>query len=458
MQEVLYLNDDALNMTLEKKEPCKLPTIQQYDVEEYSKLFDEMGATFIPKEISSRTMAIDFCGKAEGDDPFYVVDLSSVVRQMMKWKKNLPRVKPFYAIKCNPSPAILKVIDSLGGGFDCASKQEIAAVLALGVDPQRIIFANPCKQVSHMKYARSGGVEMVTVDNEDELYKLRTYWPEARIVIRIKTDDSKSLCQFSSKFGASLRDCPRLIKVGRELGLNLIGVSFHVGSGCQCKSLYVKAVKSARQVFDMAEEYGYKFDFLDIGGGWPGNDDHTPSFEEIADVIRDPINELFPPHVEVIAEPGRYFVSASHTLITNIYARRENVKYMEEEKMGDENMMQDSQSMSNSTPDFLYYVNDGVYGSFNCLIFDHYVIKVNCLTSEDVKNKNYAQPQHKQVYNATVFGPTCDSMDKIAGEVMLPKLAVGDWLYFVDFGAYTIAAASAFNGFKTNSVHYIWRN
>lgn len=453
MQEVL-LSNNAAHLTFDKKidELKMIPTNYQYDVEDYTKLFEELGATFVPKEINDRALVVDYCQKAESDDPFYIIDLSRVVRQMLKWKKNLPRVKPFYAIKCNPSPIVLKIIESMGGGFDCASKQEIASVLSLGVDPQRIIFANPCKLVSHMKYARSGGVEMVTVDNEDELVKLKQNWPEARIVIRIKTDDSKSICQFSSKFGASLRDCPRLIKLGKELGLNLIGVSFHVGSGCQCKSLYVKAIKAARQVFDMAEEYGYKFDLLDIGGGWPGNDNSAIRFEDIADAIREPINELFPPYVEVIAEPGRYFISASHTLVTNIYARRENVKYMEEDSMAEED------KPAAESPDFLFYVNDGVYGSFNCIIFDHYEVKVNCLTAEDVKNNVTVDDNNKQLYHATVFGPTCDSMDKICPNVMLPKLNVGDWLYFEEFGAYTVAAASAFNGFKTNSMNYIWRN
>jgi len=332
----------------------------------------------------------------------------------------------------------------MGGGFDCASKQEIATVMALGVEAQRIILANPCKMVSHCKFASNSGVEYVTVDNEDELHKLKTHWPEAKIVIRIKTDDSKSVCQFSSKFGAALRDCPRLINVGKELGLNLVGVSFHVGSGCQCKSLYVKAIQAAREVFDMAEEQGFKFDFLDIGGGWPGNDEHKPSFEEIADVIRDPINELFPAHVQVIAEPGRYFVSASHTLVTNIYARRENVKHVDE--------------VAKPEPDFLYYVNDGVYGSFNCIIFDHTEINsVHSLTALEVKNKQSTPISNDKLYNVTVFGPTCDSMDKIV-VTQLPKLNVGDWLFFDDFGAYTVAAASAFNGFKTTSVKYIWTN
>jgi ornithine decarboxylase len=422
----------------------KLSQCPNDDVSAHASLFEEFGASFISKEVSSRSIVTDFCETVESDDPFYIVDLSKIVRQFLKWKKNLPRVKPFYAVKCNPSAHLLRVLEALGAGFDCASKQEIASVLSLGVDPaKRIIYANPCKQASHIRYARSGGVEMCTFDNEDELYKLRTHWPESRIVLRIKTDDSKSVCQFSSKFGASMKDVPRLIKVGKELGLNLVGVSFHVGSGCYDTMSYVKALKDAKKVFEIAEEHGYKFNVLDIGGGWPGNDDHKPSFEDIADAIRDVIDELFPAHVEVIAEPGRYFASASHILVTNIFARREVIKHGVE---------------AADQPDFLYYINDGVYGSFNCLIFDHWEVKIKHLTVEDVQSKNPSEDKNLQLYPSTIFGPTCDSMDKIAPKIMLPKLNVGDFLYIEDFGAYTTAAASAFNGFKTNKLHFVWRN
>jgi len=428
---------------------------EEDDVSSYKKYFEEFNAKFIPKQKKTRTLVMDYCENAESEDPFYIIDVSAVVRQMLKWRKNLPRVKPFYAMKCNPSAFIMKVVEGMGGGFDCASKQEIGAALGLNVDAaSKIIFAHPCKQVSHMKYARSVGVEMVTLDNEDELYKLKTHWPEAKIVIRIRTDDSKSICQFSSKFGADVKDCPRLIKTAKELGLNLHGVSFHVGSGCYDAKLFVKALESAREVFDLAKEQGFEMRLLDLGGGWPGDKTSKLSFEEIADTIRDVIDELFPAEVEVIAEPGRFFSSASHILVTNLIARRECNK-------GKESPKHAGKSSTEQDPiDFLYYINDGIYGSFNCIVFDHTHIGIKSVTQEELSKRymNGDRKQHSELlYKSTVFGPTCDSMDKLI-TCDMPKLDIGDWLYFPNFGAYTAASSSPFNGFHTVTRHYIWRN
>jgi len=390
--------------------------------------------------------------KRQVEDPFYIIDVSKIVRQMLKWRKFLPRVKPFYAMKCNPTQVLVRIIEAMGGGFDCASKAEIATALSNNVDPAtRVIFANPCKQVSHIKYAKSAGVEYCTVDNEDELHKIKQHWSECKVIIRIKTDDSKSVCQFSSKFGADVhKDCPRLLQLGKELGLNLVGVSFHVGSGCYDAKLFVKALEAARQVFDMAKEEGFDFKMLDLGGGWPGDNEHKPSFEEIADTIRDPINELFPlqDNIEVIAEPGRYFACASHTLVTNVIARRECNKGAKKEPV--------HQDVKESPVEYLYYINDGIYGSFNCIVFDHSHIKIRHIPNEEVKT-GVAALNKPTMHKSTIFGPTCDSMDKLI-TTEVPKLNVGDWLFFPEFGAYTTASSSQFNGFQTVTKHYIYRN
>jgi ornithine decarboxylase len=453
-------NQDALNnTTTTHNEPIYktfspvgestefVPTTNLDDVSEQQEIFEEFGASFVPKEKSLKSLINDMYLEEDSEDPFYIIDLSKVVRQMLQWKAYLPRVTPFYAIKCNPSPAIMRIVEAMGGGFDCASKQEIgaAALLLRGENASRIIYANPCKQASHMRYARGAGVEMVTCDNEDELRKIKKHWPEARVIIRIVTDDSTSVCRFSSKFGAHLKDCPRLVRVARELDLNLVGISFHVGSGCFDKIAFVKAIQSAREVFDIAEsEAGFKLSLLDIGGGFPGIDEEgKPTFVDVANAIRDLMDNLFPPHVQIIGEPGRYFACASHTLVTNIFARRKVHKIDKDEEGSD----------------FLYYINDGVYQSFNCLLFDH--AKISTVRAirmgsefEDGDGQELTGPKYK----STIFGPTCDSMDCIVKGVDLPELDLGDVLYFPDFGAYTVAASSAFNGFKTTTFKYIWRN
>jgi len=93
----------------------------------------------------------------------------------------------------------------------------------------------------------------------------------------------------------------------------------------------------------------------------------------------------------------------------------------------------------------IYYLNDGVYGSFNCIYFDHTVPTILPFNERDGGQ-----------FKSTIFGPTCDSIDLICENAMLPELAIGEWVYVEDFGAYTAASSSAFNGFKTNLFKYIF--
>jgi len=359
------------------------------------------------------------------NEAFYIVDLGVVEKKHLEWTSNLPRVKPFFAIKSNPNTAIIKTLASLGANFDCASKPEIQQILGCGVDPSRIIFANPCKMKSHLEFAKSSNVDLMTFDNTHELLKISETFPGARLLLRIITDDSQSICRFSTKFGAPLDTTFKLLTLAKELNLNVVGVSFHVGSGCMSSQSFVAAIKSAHGVFAEGERLGFNFNILDLGGGWPGTNDDRISFPVIAKAIRPVLDQLFPiEHVNIIAEPGRFYVAESHSLAVNIYAKRTVVD-----------------PETNETH-FLYYVNDGVYQSFNCILFDHYV--PNPLILSPSSNATSSS------YKSTIFGPTCDSMDCISKDIQLPELHVGEWLYFKNMGAYSVAAASPFNGFKAN--------
>ncbi|CAB4027735.1 ornithine decarboxylase-like, partial [Paramuricea clavata] len=159
------------------------------------------------------------------DDAFYCVDIGDILKKHEKWKYLLPRIEPFYAIKCNTDPVILELMVNLGIGFDCASQVEIdTMLLSYGVEPNRIIFANPCKQLSHIKYAVANGVDLMAFDNEMELQKVKALAPNSRLLLRILTDDSRSLCQLGIKYGAALDQCQHLLKVAKQLDLNVVGV------------------------------------------------------------------------------------------------------------------------------------------------------------------------------------------------------------------------------------------
>jgi len=398
-------------------------------------------ATKIPKDVLSKfdaqyvnNQSVEALLKQKIEDSsleneaFYLINLGTVVKKFEEWVENLPRVKPYYAIKCNPSPAIIRTLANLGTNFDCASKTEIQQILGSGISPSRIIFANPTKMKPHIEYAKESNVELMTFDNTHELKKIAECYPAARLLLRIITDDSQSVCRFSSKFGAPLDQCTPLLKLAKELNLNVVGISFHVGSGCMNSQSFVAAIKSAYGVFKEAELLGFNFTMLDLGGGWPGTNDEHISFPEIAASIRPVIDALFPSEVEVIAEPGRYFVAESHTLAVNIFAKRTT------EDKDDKH--------------FLYYVNDGVYQSFNCILFDHYIPKPLLLTPSGETAK---------LHRCTIYGPTCDSMDCISKDILLPELNIGEWLYFKNMGAYSVAAASPFNGFKScPTLYYIY--
>lgn len=318
----------------------------------------------------------------------------------------------FLAVKCNHDPMVLKLLANLGTGFDCASKAEIQQVLDMGVDPQRIVYANPCKTASYVRYAAQQNVRMMTFDNSEELYKVKKFFPEAQLLLRISTDDSKALCRLSLKYGAPLDSTFGLLQLAMELQLNVVGVSFHVGSGSYDPNAFVTAVRDARKVFDQATEVGFEFRILDVGGGY-GND----NFEEIAAVLGPAVDKYFPPSVRVIAEPGRYYVESSFTIATHIIARR---TVQDDLKVGQ--------------PSYMLYMNDGVYGNFSGILFDHQKPTPKVLRHGPEYFYN-SVPKDVQLTEYSVWGPTCDGIDCISKSCYLPEvLEPGDWLYFSDMG------------------------
>jgi len=453
--------------------------------------------------------AVHTLAAAKPDDAFFVADLGVVTRQFLRFKRCLPRIHPFFAIKCNPNEGVIRTLLALGAGFDCASKGEIDQVLALGASADRLIYANPCKHPSHIKSAAAAGVHLMTFDNHNELLKIKGANPNAKVVLRIKTEDGHAKQGFSAKFGADLALVPQLLQLAKDLALDLVGVSFHVGTGCTDPNAYLLAVRAARTVFDDAARFGFDLSLLDVGGGFPGDADSN-DFEAIAAVLGPAVDDLFPSTIKVIAEPGRYFVASAFTLAVavtsvrdcNSLAARPSTPSMSslngcdsdgdsggvasttitprsaspflEAACGSSFSDVDTETSSSlmSSPAFeaqhkvplaaavsstdakvMYYLNDGVYGSLNCVMFDSVVPVPRVLTRNGVPCDGAAATTDLHV--ATLWGPTCDSLDCINRAVLLPQLAVGDWLCFDKMGAYTIAAATSFNGFATATVHYV---
>jgi len=346
--------------------------------------------------------------------PFMMIKRCVLEKQYERFRKCLPNVTPFYAIKANPHPGVIKTFIKLGAGFDVASASEMKHVLRLGAIPSKVIFANTIKSEEDIITARRRRVRLMTFDNEAELYKISKNFPRARVLVRIKVENRGSIVELSRKFGADPEQAFFMLRKAKALGLVPVGVSFHVGSQATNVENYLQALEVSANIFEEAEENGLPLKILDIGGGFPIQhfDNETGiNFERMASQIRQQLRSLFPKTVKFIAEPGRFLAGPAGILVTQVVGRafRNNKNY--------------------------YYLNDGIYGDFSGMVFDHCKYEFRTL-------------RRGQKFLSTLAGPTCDSFDTLSLNEEIPELYMGDVVYVKNIGAYSCASAAAnFNGF-----------
>ena len=353
--------------------------------------------------------------------PLFVVDHREVRRNYALFKRHLPRVQAYYAVKANPDPAIVRTLFDAGASFDVASMPEFMIVHEniKGMPAKqrqdwiwdKIIYANPIKD-NRTLAALDPYKPLVTYDNLTEVEKIRRHAPHAGVILRVNVPNTGSMVELSSKFGASPGEAVDLIEAAFEAGLVVEGLSFHVGSQCTNFQNYVQALGIADGIFKEAWDRGHEqVKILDIGGGFPAPyDPHVRPFAELAKTLNAEFERLFPPKMEILAEPGRFLVATACTLVVEIIGK----------------------AVRSGKPS--YYVNDGVYGTFSGVLFDHCQYHLKAF-------KNGASEL------SAVFGPTCDALDVISVAEDLPtNLDLGDLLYSEDVGAYTIASATNFNG------------
>ncbi|NP_001280680.1 antizyme inhibitor 2 isoform X1 [Geospiza fortis] len=292
---------------------------------------------------------------------FFVADLGDIVKKHLCFLKALPRVKPYFPVKCNGSEGVIRLLAELGAGFACANKAEITRVQGIGVPPDRIFYSSPCKQVAHLRYAASHGVRLMAFDNEVELSKVARSHPRARMLLGI-TADPIPAAHPSLSFGSTLESCGHLLHTAKDQALEVVGISFHLGSRGLEPQAWAQAVATAQLVFDMGTELGHHMHLLDIGGGFPATEDTRAPLEEIAAGINSALDLYFPEGsgVEIIARPGRYYVTSAFTLAVSITALEEipvEQPGSDEEECG-------------SKKSLVYHLSDGIYGAFSCLLFD----------------------------------------------------------------------------------------
>jgi len=346
--------------------------------------------------------------------PFMLIRRCVLEKQYERFQKALPDVTPYYAIKANPHPGVIKTFIELGSSFDVASAAEMKQVLRLGASPSKVIFANTIKTPEDIETARRRRVRLMTFDNEPELYKIAKHYPRAHVLARIKVANEGSVVELSLKFGADPDQAFFFLRKAKTLGLVPMGVSFHVGSQSTNVENYLQALEMAAGIFREAKENGMPLKVLDIGGGFPiqhFDREMGINFERMASHIKQQMRAMFDRKVRFIAEPGRFLVGPAGILVTEVIGRtfRNNKNY--------------------------YYLNDGIYADFSGMVFDHCKYEFKTL-------------RRGQKFLSALAGPTCDSFDTLALNEEIPELYVGDVVYVKNIGAYSCASAVPnFNGF-----------
>jgi ornithine decarboxylase len=365
------------------------------------------------------TKRLENIARAHGT-PLVVIDHNIIRRNYLTFKKHLPNVQVYYAVKANPAPEIIRTLYQLGASFDVASLPEFMLVYEnirnLPVEEQqkfiwdKIIYANPIKPKETLQVLDQYK-PLVVYDNLAELNKIKKHAPHAGLALRLRVPNTGSMVELSSKFGCDPGQAVDLIEEAFRAGMAVEALSFHVGSQCTNFQNFVQALNISSAVMREAKQRGQEIKILDIGGGFPAAySRHVKPFSVLAKLIKAEIVRLFPDDIQILAEPGRFLVATAAVAVARVIGKA----------------VRDGKTC--------YYIDDSVYHTFSGTIFDHCQYRLKAFKTGKTEL-------------CAVFGQTCDGLDTISQSEELPELEIEDLVYAENIGAYSSASATWFNGF-----------
>lgn len=349
--------------------------------------------------------------------PFLVVDREVIRCKFREFQEAFGQAKIFYAIKANSHRRIAELFLELGADFEVSSEGELSLLPSQGVLPQRLISSNPVKTEGFIKAAHVAGIELFAFDSYAEIEKLARFAPGSKVYVRLTVSNEGSQWPLNRKFGVEVKEAVRLLMEAGRRGLNPYGITFHVGSQCIEQTTWVRALEKSKEVWDSAGRNGLRLRMLNIGGGFPIKYiNPAPSVVQIAKVVTDTIERMFPRDIEVFIEPGRALVGEAGILVASVIGKgtRNGERWL--------------------------YLDIGV---FNGLMESIGGIQYQVVGRDGKRNK------------WVVAGPSCDSFDVISNEVELVEPEIGDKVYIMSAGAYTTAYASNFNGFRIPKTYFL---
>ncbi|MFD2261802.1 type III PLP-dependent enzyme [Lacibacterium aquatile] len=361
-----------------------------------------------------------YLAEQQPETPCVVIDLDVITDNYKTMKRLLPLAQIFYAVKANPAPEIVNVLNEQGSSFDTASRGEIDLCLGLGAQPEKISFGNTIKKERDIAYAYAKGVRLFAFDSEAELQKLAKAAPGAKVYCRILMECSGAEWPLSRKFGCAPEMATDLLVKARELGLDAYGISFHVGSQQTDLDQWDVAVGRAAAMFSALQKANIDLRMVNIGGGFPARyRAAVRPVEDYAEAVMSAMQKHFGNNIpEIIIEPGRSMVGDAGVLQAEVVLISE--KDYEEDKRW-------------------IYLDVGKFGGLAETM------------DEAIKYKLVTPHDGGATGPVILAGPTCDSADILyeKTDYQMPiNLAVGDKIEIHSTGAYTTSYSSVnFNGF-----------
>jgi len=355
-------------------------------------------------------------------NPVYCLRKNSLKLAANWFNNNFPG-DVLYAVKCNPTEAVIRTLIKNGiANFDAASIDEIKLVKKISPEA-KIYFMHTVKKEKSIEEAYFNfGIKAYSFDSKEELDKILRITKNTKdleLFLRIQTSNEHSEIDLSKKFGASISEAVQLSKIAK-VKAKKFGYSFHVGSQCMHPIAYSKAIKDLGNIIKKSNICP---DVINVGGGFPTTyPDLYPQplenyFKEIILAIKK-LNLIKEP--KIICEPGRALVAESGSTIVRVELKKK------------QNL----------------YINDGTYGS----LFDAGTPKF-IFPTKAIQMENSAS---KRLMPYSFYGPTCDGLDYMKGPFMLPaNIKTGDYIEIGQLGAYGMSLRTNFNGFYSNEIHEV---
>ena len=354
------------------------------------------------------------------DRPTLVLERAAVARQFQALKAGLGRADIHYAVKANPAREVLEVLVAEGSHFDAASRAEIELCLSLGAHPSGISFGNTIKRPSDIAFAHQVGITLFAADAEEELEKIAEHAPGAQVYVRLLVGSTEADWPLSRKFGCDPAMALRLMGRAVELGLQPVGLAFHVGSQTKRAEMWVDTLDQVAAVWTTARAQGFDLSLINIGGGFPafyGEAIEPPTI--YAARVMEMVEARFPGAERIMAEPGRGMVAEAGMIAAEVLLVSRK-----------------------SDDDLLRWVYLDI-GKFSGL----------AETMDEAIRYQIRTPRDGDAFEPCVLaGPTCDSADVMYEKAPYPlpvSLTIGDEVLIEGTGAYTSTYSSvAFNGFE----------